>query len=200
MQYKFRVKLVLVSVSCLYVLACAPPRQYQDNSSLEKPPQLAVNKTKYTVDDSVTDIAKGLGDKVSLTDNVLLLKQPFNSAWGTLEQALKLNNIAITDRNREQGRYYVQYDPDEVEDKAEGFLAQASFFIFQDEYERLPYVLQMVQSSEGVKIKATAIDADKSFDLLDDGEDLTYDTSKNRASEILLRNLYRTLKHDLPLK
>ncbi len=200
MQYKFLVKLILVNISCLYVSACSTPRQYQDNSNLEQPPQLAVNKTNYALDNSVVSIIKGLGDKVSLSENILLLKQPFNSAWDTLEQALKLNNMLITDRNREQGRYYIQYDPDEVADKAEGFLARASFFIFQDEYERLPYVLQMVKSSEGVKIKVTGVDSDESFDLLDDGEDLTYDTSKNRASEILLRNLYRTLKHELPLK
>ncbi len=199
MRWQTVIKLGLVGVSLSQLIGCGSPRQYQNTSALEKPPQLEIVKVnrpkiKHEVD-------KGLGDAVSLVSGTeIILKQPFNRAWGTLETALEFNDIEINDRNREEGRYYVQYDPDEYKnkDKEGALLGQAAFFLFQDQYNEASYLIEVAKHPESVSIKVL-MSEEKRPDLLDDGEDLEFDDKQDDGSRRLLRHLYATLRNDLPL-
>jgi hypothetical protein len=181
------------------LIACQPPKNYQDNTQLESPPALAIATSINEPPVTETVSATGLNTAVILEGkHHLTLKQPFEKAWTTLAEALAFNNIIISDRNRETGEYFIDYDPDNTTPKNTGLLDKIAFFLFTDDYEKARYKLTVTKNSHGVKIVAEKLDAIE-MDLLDDGEDIKFDDKIGDGAEKLTRYLYNTLKNDLPL-
>lgn len=200
MSWQTVIKLSIVSTSVSILVGCGSVQSYQDTSALENPPELEIVKVPYPK--NKRDVDMGLGDVVLLVGGTkIFLKQSFNRAWGTLETALEFNDIKITDRNRKEGRYYVQYDPDTYKDKdkEEALLGLAAFFLFQNQYNEATYLIHIAKHLQGVSIKID-LSEEKIPDLLDDGEDLEFDDEQDDGSRRLLRHLYVTLRNDLPLK
>ena len=188
----------LLLMSCLlWQAGCTQNKKFQDNSALEKPPQLEIIETAQepVIDENVNT---GLGEAVILSGGKLILKQPFNKAWNTLGTALEFMNIEITDRNRENGEYFVNYDPDNANRKNGELLDDVSFFLFEDQYANAPYKLNVSKKEESVEVTSEKLDSFQ-MDLLDDNEDIKFDDRSNDGSRKLIRHLYGVLKNDLPL-
>ncbi len=192
-------KSIGVVIILLFIVACGKNRKYQDNSSLEKPPTLAITKIINAPAVNETNPDTGLNDAVILIDATHLnLKQPFDQAWTTLETALEFNRIEISDRNRETGDYFINYDPDNTQNKESEFLDNLTFFLFKDDYEEAPYKITLTKNKQGVNISAEKLEQFQ-IDLLDDGDEISFDDKTNDGVNKLIRYLYRTLKSDLPL-
>ena len=91
--------------------------RYRDTSMLERPPILPIIRQpgEQRITDNSTIPKKsdetGLGSAVYMTTTTppqLKIKQPFDEAWETLNQALQINDIKITDQDRNKGLLYVR--------------------------------------------------------------------------------------------
>ncbi|MCK5925147.1 MAG: outer membrane protein assembly factor BamC [Methylococcales bacterium] len=190
-------KIIITINTLLWASACNAPSKYQDNHQLEQPPMLAIMDRENEGPPLTEKKPKtGLKNRVSLLDsNYLNLKQPFDKAWDTLATAVSLNNIKISDRNRETGEYFVEYDPDDAHNESDN----VSFFSFKDDYEKATYKLTLEKKVESVMITAEKT-TKTSLDLLDDGDDIRFEDKNKDGKEKLIKQLYSTLKNDLPLE
>lgn len=188
----------ILFISLLFSAACSQNKNYHDNSALEKPPELEIIPvvTAPVVDNNVDT---GLGEAVKRIDAThLSLKQPYEQAWNTMETVLEFSRIKITDRNREKGEYFINYDPDNARRKESDLLDDVGFFLFKDEYAEAPYKVTITKNEQSVEITAEKLN-DFQMDLLDDGEEMKFDDKADDGSSKLIRYLYGTLKNDLPL-
>ncbi len=184
------------------VTACSDIKatKYQDISDLEIPPEMViVEKPKVLIEDSEVIKKTGLGKSVSLAglgkEHVIKIKKTFERSWAIVEQALKLNEIEITDKNRDEGVFYVLFDPD-AKQAGSQITETITFFFFEDEYVEAAYKLTVVWRDSDTEVTVELIDQ-VSNDILDDGEDEFEDTID--AGTKLLKTLYKTIKDDLPL-
>jgi hypothetical protein len=182
---------ILVLVSC----SSDGDSRYHDTAALERPPVLITPKTltaaNLTDESSIPEKQEpGLGEQVALTEASpprLIIKQPFAKAWDTLNQALKISGIKITDHERDKGHIYVAYD-------ASGFFAKAASLLEQSQKERT-YLLLVESAEAEAKISASlagsaeqAVTANSASDDASPPED---------ASDELLETLYKTIRDDL---
>ena len=184
------------------VTACSDIKvtKYQDTSDLETPPEMViVEKPKVLIEDSEVIKNTGLGKNVSLAglgkEPVIKIKKTFERSWAIVEQALKLNEIEITDKNRDEGVFYVLFDPD-AKPAGSKITDTITFFFFEDEYVEAAYKLTVAWRDSDTEVTVELIDQ-VSNDILDDGEDEFEDTID--AGTKLLKTLYKTIKDDLPL-
>ncbi|MCK4494275.1 MAG: outer membrane protein assembly factor BamC [Methylococcales bacterium] len=178
-------------------MACSSPSKYQDNDQLEHPPTLAIMEHEDDAPPLTEKKPKtGLKNTVNLLDaNHLTLQQSFDKAWDTIAIALALNKIKISDRNRETGEYFIEYDPDNFHHESDNF----SFFSFKNDYEYATYKLTLKRKSKLIVISAEKT-AQDNLDLLDDGDDISFEDKNKDGKKNLIRQLYLTLKNDLPLE
>lgn len=191
--------LIPVALLTAALVSCGTTEEshYRDTSMLERPPTLVANKPAQeqkeadSNSESEEEAKTGLGTKVYMTDSnppSLIIKQPFDEAWSTLAQALKQQEIKVTDRNREEKAYYVTYDPDSYE-------SVNIFSLFNSEYTEESYLLKLEARDSETVISAEMVeDAKKSS--LSDNKDGYYDKPTD-GSEILLKSLHQTLRDDL---
>lgn len=179
----------------LLITACSnteKPR-YQDTSHLEKPPIIIIAESPKKTELKKEDLAEktGLGGVASISNSktqpVLKIKKIFDRSWDIVEQALSLSEIKITDKNRDKGVFFVNFDPDQKE---------SSFFSFDDEYEEAAYKLIVKWRDSDTEVTAELVDQDGD-DILDDGED-DIDDSTDSGSK-LIKALYKTIRDDLPI-
>ena len=104
-MHRSKIFLLLVSLS-----ACtAQDSRYKDTAMLERPPVInAVKVDEVKIKDTSLVKAEidgtGLGTLVILkttTPPVMVIKQPYDVAWQTLGNALKADNLEITDREHD---------------------------------------------------------------------------------------------------
>jgi len=184
--------------SILPLLIACGGHQYQNNTSLEQPPTLKIEHAINSPAVTETAINTGLNKAVVLIGTKRLqLKQSYEQAWRTLATALEFNGIEISDRNQETGEYFVNYDPDNTQNKKSELLDGVSF-LFNNDYEEAVYKITLTQVPQAIEIRAEKL-ATTEMDLLDDGEEITFDDEENDGADKLIRYLYRTLKNDLPL-
>jgi len=195
--------LVLIS---LMIISCSESKntRYKDISHLEKPPTMPTVKKQAKAgaedeekDEDVTE-EKGLRDDVILAEieqkPIIKIKKDFDQSWDIVEQALELDEIEISDKNRNEGVFYVIFDPDT---KSDSTLADAmTFFLFKDDYREAAYKLTISQKQRESVISIHPIDSDE-IDLLDDDGD-DFDGTVDEGV-ILINTLYKTIRDDLPL-
>ena len=195
--------LILIS---LVLVSCAESRssRYKDTSHLEMPPEMEVVETEDVVVDKYEKLTNtGLGDKyVSYTgpteEPVMKIKKLFDRSWVLVEQALKLSEIEITDKHREQGVFYVNFDPDARDSKDTELIDSVTFFFFEDEYDEAAYKLTVKWNETDTKVTAELVNQ-VNTDLLDDDEDEEEFEGSVDSGVILLKKLYKTIRDDLPL-
>jgi len=190
-------------VKFLYLLICVVPvscgttenSRYRDTSLLERPPTLVINKSpggqSETTDDSAIPKKQepGLGDAVSMTESTppqLKIRQSYDKAWTTINQALKLNDIKITDHERNKGHLYVSYGSPGLFEKATSFL--------KDDRKDPTYLLLLKDDGTETTITATMAnptDQNSSSANPDGSVDKPTDDSED-----LLQTLYKTIRDD----
>jgi hypothetical protein len=161
--------------------------RYRDTSALEQPPTLMSSKTPPADNSSIPEKQKpGLHDLVSLSENsppVLTLKQSFDLAWHSVNRALELREIKITDHERSRGHIYVSYEPKNI------FQHMASWF---SEPKQHPIYLLSLHGSDD-KSSITAERARSS----EQNPGAEAQPQESDASEELLTTLYQTIRDDL---
>jgi hypothetical protein len=189
-------------VKFLYLLICLVPvscttesSRYRDTSLLERPPTLVINKSPNGQYESTDDSAipkkqePGLGDAVTLTESTppqLKIRQSYDKAWSTINQALKLNAIKITDHERDKGHLYVSYGSPGLFDLATSFL--------KDDRKDPTYLLSLKEDGAETTVTATMAnpaDQSSSSAISDGSVDKPEDNSED-----LLQTLYKTIRDD----
>lgn len=182
----------------LLLVACAgdDPR-YRSTELLERPPILAPVKSNEAPvvleDDSIVPKKKhkkGLEDDVYLKSSnppVIHIKQPFDEAWNTINQALTQSEIKITDSVREKGLYFVSYNP--------GTLLGAVSSLLKTEPKQVIYVLTVEDAGQETRVSVKkASEGEQSSTLETSRMD---GTEEDDDSEALLYQLLETLRDDL---
>jgi NlpB/DapX lipoprotein len=191
-RFKFFLLLPLVT-------ACTgtDPR-YRDTQMLERPPQLAVTKpVEEIVKDSsaVKHNIEGteLGSTVSIkstTPPVLIIKQPFNVAWQTLGNALRADNVEVTDREHDKGRYFVTFDPNKTPEDESGFLDKTLSYL-NDAHVEERYVLTVTDKGQETEVLVANNTEPKQSSNSEEQYKLT--TPPADGAEKLLNSIYKTM-------
>ncbi len=194
----------------LFVISCSDGQQtrYKDTEYLEVPPEMKITeKAPAVVEGDEKEVEdeddkdKGLGENILLVGTekkpVIKIKKRFEYSWEVIDQALKLEEIEVTDKDREQGVFYVTYDPDDQHSADSTLIDKMTFFFFKDEYEEAKYKLIVLRQESETEVTAELIKSEAN-DLLDDGEDNNIEGSIDDGA-MLLNALYKTIKEDLPV-
>lgn len=197
---------VLLSLSfSLNIVSCSDNKnsRYRDTSDLEMPPRMEIIETAKQVDEEKDGKTEsGLGNIVSLADStekpVIKIKKNFDRSWLIVEKAIKLNELEITDKNRDLGVYYVKFDPDDQASGDSSIIDSMTFFIFKDDYDEAIYKLTLNWRDSATEVRAEVVDGDSSY-LLDDDEDIEDFEGSIDAGGKLLNTLYITIREDLPI-
>lgn len=196
---------ILLLFTSLLLIACSDVKstRYKDTSHLELPPMMEIVKKPKTVVVETDDVEQtGLGSNVSLGGSeqfpVIKIKKLFDRSWVLVEQALKLSEIEITDKNREQGVFYVLYDPDVKKSGDTNVIDSMTFFLFKDDYAEATYKLNVAWKETATEVSVELADV-ISTEMLDDQEDLEEAEGSVDSGKKLLLNLYGTIRDDLPL-
>jgi len=190
----------------LLIISCTDIKstRYKDTSQLEQPPTLVIVQRPKIKEVKKEDIKKtGIGKNVSFVDSaenpVIKIKKLFDRSWVLVGQALYLSKIEIKDKNREQGVFYVLYDPDVEKSDDTDLLDLMTFFLFKDDFEEATYKLTVAWRETNTEVSVELVDEDSNSDLLDDQEDKKdFDGSVDSGKKLLL-NVYKTIRDDVPL-
>jgi len=187
----------------LFLVSCSDTKntRYQDTSTLEMPPEMEIVEKPAVAEPKIIEdiVDKGLGDSVVLSgpteEPLIKIKKMFDRSWGIVEQALKLNEIEITDKNREEGVFYVNFDPDAQTSDGSELFDGMTFSFFNDEYEEAAYKLTVVWRESNTEVNAE-LAGQTNMDMLNDDEDFGGSVD---AGAKLIKKLYKTIRDDLPL-
>jgi len=178
--------------------------KYRSMENLERPPEIAINtgaSSEPTAGASVTtseSIKKGLDDQVHLdkspTASTLVISRPFEQAWFILSVLLDQLGLEITDRNRDEGYYYVKYDPDRDYSKRQGFWDGMMSMFGEDNYAERTYSLKLVESYGETEV--TAGFAQESDDKPERETEKQEDAAKD-GPDRLLQALFQTLRNGM---
>mgnify|MGYP000745247841 FL=1 len=192
----------LLFLIILFVGACSEAKntRYKDTSVLESPPVMdIVEKPKAVVKETEKIENTGLGDVVKLVGSdeqpVIQIKKIFDRSWDIVGEGLKLSEIEISDKNREEGVYYLRFDPDNRSSKDSGLMDSMAFLFFADDYDEAPYKLTVIWKDSSTEVTAELVD-EQSDDFLDDGKG-DFDGSVDSGAK-LIKALYKTIRDDLP--
>lgn len=187
----------------LLVSSCAEVKstKYKDTSALEVPPAMdIVEKPVAQVKASEAIENKGLGDVVSVADSdnkqVIKIKKIFDRSWSIVEQALKLSEIQITDKNREEGLFYVKFNPSQQRSNKAGLMDSVSSFLFSDGYEEESYKLTVVWRVSDTEVSAELVETEQDDPLDDEKGD--FDGPVDSSAK-LIKLLFKTIRDDLPI-
>ncbi|MDT8405636.1 MAG: outer membrane protein assembly factor BamC [Methylococcales bacterium] len=196
----------------LLLAGCGTDPRFQDTRALEHPPALP----SATADASVAhfdpaialkSLQRGLGDKVRLQvsgqKTQLVLDASFPQAWFIVQATLQALRLSITDLDRQQGMYFVEFDPDQHPDSAgknrSGLFARMAAWFAADTYALRNYQLSLVEHGN-----STYVAARYTPDELLPGEREQTDDEQRYAQEPddgpvrLLTLLHRALSKGLP--
>ncbi|MBL6985946.1 MAG: outer membrane protein assembly factor BamC [Methylobacter sp.] len=175
--------LIGILVSC----GTTEESRYRNTENLERPPTVvssSPSREQRVVDNSSIPKKKdstGLGSDVYLVSpSQLNIKQSFDDAWETLNQALKQSDIKITDHERDKGLYYVSQDN-------AGFFEKASSFFSDD---GAIYLLTVKQEDEETTVSITIANAAEQSSTAESGAQ----PPSVEGAEDLMQILFKTLR------
>lgn len=145
-----------------------------DLQAEESLPELDPVLMPVTLSNTVTRIDDGI-------DIFLRINSPFAHAWRVVGKALTASSIEMTDKNRANAIYYVQYDPDVQAVEDGSFWDEVVFFFGGDANNEKPYQVFLTQTERGTNIFVR----DEFGDTLNHGDGLK-----------LLNLLYETIEKD----
>ncbi|WP_446809064.1 hypothetical protein ACH50O_17660 [Methylomonas sp. 2BW1-5-20] len=152
---------------CLLLAACADaPDKYRDTHHLELPPVLPIEHTNPQPAVAADDLKpkSALANLMAFTDNagkpLLTLKTRRDRAWEMISTALKISDIEVLDKNQDENRFQVRYDPD-TSGKDVGLLRS----LISNHYDEAEYNITLKEEIAGIAVNAAlskpdAVDAD----------------------------------------
>jgi len=144
-------------------------------SALEIPPELRAEE-KPNTQISEKSVPKSFAYEVVLVtepeQTFLRVNSSFAHVWRIVGKALTEVNVEVTDKNRAQAVYYVQYDPELQDADKDGSYWQELVFMFSsDIHQELPYQIFLESSEDNTHIfvrdkSAKVLSEDKGLQLL----------------------------------
>ncbi|AEF98977.1 hypothetical protein [Methylomonas methanica] len=179
-------KRLIIGLPVLLLAACADTSdRYRDTHHLELPPELPIEHTHtqpaVAADDLSPQAARTspLENLVDFKDDgekpLLTLKTRPDRAWEMVVVALKISNIEVLDKNREENRIQVRYDPD-----TNGREPRVLDVFFNDDYAETDYTIRLKEDVLGIAVNVALSKPEQ----LEYGED---------GSPNLLRLLHKTI-------
>jgi uncharacterized lipoprotein len=196
------VKLSVLLAGGVMLSGCATSSnsKYQDTSELERPPQLEIVAVDPSADNQASEERKAssrLGQTASLTEDNLTIALPIEQAWKLVELGLKLNKLEISDRNRDKGQYYVEFDPDNADVKSNAEEGYFDGLFAENKYPKGKYALTLTEKTpRSVTVKAELLESSDDHSAQDG---YAGSTATDSGSTKLLQRLYTTLHDELPL-
>ncbi len=157
------------------------------------PPELANNR----IDTQAGGIETGSNDQVPKAPQVVVdqvklvqptggaariqLSEPFERAWRIVGKALSRQALEITDRNLEDGVFYVQYDPNAHALEDGSIWDELVFFFGEDQNQEKEYRVRLAQNQQFTEVIVT----DENDVPLSDGPGLK-----------LLKSIYKAIQAD----
>ncbi|MDI1276389.1 outer membrane protein assembly factor BamC [Methylobacter sp.] len=129
----------LAGDSIANVPAAAPAAEATDVA-----PAVSPTETAPTVDRKLTQVE--LVDAGEGTKR-LRIGAPSTIAWRMVGKALSRKSIEVTNRNQDEGRFDVQYDPNKKEVEDESIWDEVNFFFKGFEVTEQEYVLKLVENN-----------------------------------------------------
>ncbi len=173
-----------LSLPALVLIGCADTSErYRDTHALELPPELPIEhihpQAAVSTDELSTKPVSPLADLVDYRDDAntpkLILKTRLERAWDMVIVALKISDIKVLDKNREENRLQVRYDPDTA-GKEESLLD----IFAADKFAEADYNITLKEDILGVAVNAALSKPDQ----LEFGDD---------ASAELIRFLHKII-------
>jgi outer membrane protein assembly factor BamC len=143
---------------------------------------------------SAEAIKAGLEEQVHLdkadSGATLVINKPFEQGWFILGVLLNQLALEVTDRNRDQGYYFVRYDPDIDYTKQDDYWYDIKSLFSDDNYSERIYGLKLMESNAQTEVTAqiapaNAAEPDDSAPLPDKHDD---------GADRLLQALFKTLR------
>ncbi|MGR9115287.1 MAG: outer membrane protein assembly factor BamC [Gammaproteobacteria bacterium] len=196
---------IVLYVSAL--LSCTNTgNKYRNTEKLEQPPEIEINAAASSEHASVSpattteSIKQGLDEQVHLDKApgawVMVINKPFEQAWFILGVLLNQLKIEVTDRNRDEGYYYVKYDPDVDYSKKQGFLDGMMSMFSADDYAERTYSLKLLESYGETEVTASIVPESEDKAKAQGESDEQKDDSKD-GPERLLQTLFQTLREGM---
>lgn len=179
-------KYLIAGLPMLLLLGCADTSdRYRDTHQLELPPELPIEHTHVqsaVAPDDLQPKAARLSPLENLLDfkddgekPLLTLKTRPDRAWEMVIVALKISNIEVVDKNREENRIQVRYDPD-----TGGREERLLDVFFNNDYAEAEYTVTLKEDILGMVVNV-ALSKPESLEAGEDG------------SAHLLRLLHKTI-------
>lgn len=179
-------KRLIIGLPVLLLLGCADTSdRYRDTHQLELPPELPIEHTHAQPAVAPGDLSlqaartSPLENLLDFKDDgekpLLTLKTRPDRAWEMVVVALKISNIEVLDKNREENRIQVRYDPD-----TNGREPRVLDVFFNDDYAETEYTIRLKEDVLGIVVNVALGKPDK----LEYGED---------GSAHLVRLLHKTI-------
>lgn len=129
--------------------ACGGEAPVDVYEQLERPPQIAITpSTEAPHIDDENIVRNGLGNNIKMLGKknapLLKLNLDFDNAWLIVDKALRFKKITITDHDREQGYYLVNFDTDTYKPDT-GFLEGLGSQLFSENFGLRKYQLSLKQ-------------------------------------------------------
>ncbi len=197
-----------ILLATLIITSCSEPvaTKYKDTTELEIPPTIKVVEQAASLPEANNELAEtASSSKVLLAGSeqvpVIKIKKLFDRSWNLVEQALKLNDIEVKDKNRDLGVFYVLYSGEEQTADKMQTLGKISSFFFGNDTKKSGYKLTVAWHVSDTEVAAEIV-AEDDDELLDDDkekEDKEDFVISVDNSATLINILYKTLKHDLEI-
>lgn len=162
---------LLLGLPALLLFACADTSdRYRDLHELEMPPILPIEHTHTQTAVGADDLkpkTSALADLLAFTDDEhkpsLVIKTRPDRAWEMLMVAVKLCNLEVLDKNRQENRIQVRYDPDR-----KGKEPRPLDMIFNNDYAEAEYSINLKENTTGIAV-LTALSKPDELEFGDDG-------------------------------
>ncbi len=190
---KDRLIILIVSVILTACGTGSEPR-YKDNASLERPPEVPVDKTaaehnpENEPEPPKRRYRKGLDSdvyKIDNTTNQLSIKRDLEESWSLVGQAIQLRDLKLSDQDRSKGNYYVVYD---------GGSLFGSYSPFTDD-SKSTYLIRLENDNSETKVSVSY--ANKEEQSATGSFKSGADDVPDDLSERLLELLFNTLRDDV---
>jgi uncharacterized lipoprotein len=202
-------RFILCAVITLSILSCAGSNDDQiedihlnyDPVKLERPPRIVDYSTMQEPAGITADSAaeQTAGETPQQIDNpsVMLsamagsdtrieIREPYSKAWSMVAKALTAKSFSVTDRDRDNGLFYVKFDPD-AEGRDDSAWDNIVSFLAKDQSGAGEYHLKLEQFDSAIDVTAEMVEDEN----VDDEDDLV---DPDKSVEIFLTALFKVLR------
>lgn len=158
---------IVLTCSMLLAACSSGSDRYKDTLHLELPPTLPVEHRAQTAENS-ENVSKPsvLANMIEFSDDEkhpkLVLKTRLERAWEIMSTAIKISDMILADKSRDDSKFEVLYDADHVADET-GFFAE----LLNNRYEQEKYIITL-NAKRTNEIQVNVVPADRDLAEADD--------------------------------